>query len=194
MMALVKEKKKRMWRNSSQKHKVVGHLVLNSIDLELHPTFLDFISGGTELSFTVAVDFTGSNGNPMEPTSLHYNDPTGNPNQYVTAIRSVGDIIQDYDNDKMFPALGFGARIPPHGHVSHEFFLTLDTSNPYCQGIDGVLAAYYNSLYKVQLYGPTNFSPVINHVAKFATVYQNDASNYFILVSLQVPISAIGEP
>lgn len=38
--------------------------------------------------------------------------------------------------------------------------------NPYCAGIDGVMEAYYQSLKSVQLYGPTNFSPVINHVAR----------------------------
>ena len=175
-----KEKKK------GAKYKNSGTVILNAIDVQVVPSFLDYIQGGTQVNFTVAVDFTGSNGNPNYPESLHYKDPTGNPNQYVTAIKSVGEVIQDYDSDKMFPALGFGARIPPDGHVSHEFFLTLDTSNPYCQGIDGVLAAYYNSLYKVQLYGPTNFSPVINHVAKFATVYQNDASNYFIMVGFLI--------
>ena len=66
--------------------------------------------------------------------------------------------------------------------MSHEFFLTLDQSQPYCQGIDGVLAAYHNSLHNVQLYGPTNFSPVIRHVAKFAEAYTADPSNYFILL------------
>jgi len=49
----------------------------------------------------------------------------------------VGDIIQDYDSDKMFPALGFGARIPPQGNVSHEFFLNLQATDPYCAGIEG---------------------------------------------------------
>lgn len=39
-------------------------------------------------------------------------------------------------------------------------------TNPYCQGIDGVFQAYYQTLQTVQLYGPTNFSPVINHVAR----------------------------
>jgi hypothetical protein len=117
----------------------------------------------------------------MDPQSLHYNDPTGNPNQYITAIRSVGDIIQDYDSDKMFPALGFGARIPPDGRISHEFFLNL-TNDPYCSGIDGVLAAYYQALNGVQLYGPTNFAPVINHVANFARAFQQDPTNYFVLL------------
>lgn len=103
-------------------------------------------------------------------------------NQYVTAITSVGEIIQDYDSDKMFPALGFGARIPPNGDVSHEFFLNLSPESPFCSGIDGLLSAYYNSLYNVQLYGPTNFSPVINHVAQFASAYESDPSNYFVLL------------
>jgi len=45
----------------------------------------------------------------------------------------------------------------------------------------GVLQAYKACVRKVQLYGPTNFAPVINHVARFAEVYQ-DGSNYFILL------------
>lgn len=162
--------------------KYSGVLLVKSCSLEAQDTFLDFITSGTELSFTVAVDFTGSNGNPSDPRSLHYNDPTGAPNQYVTAIRAVGDIIQDYDSDKMFPALGFGARVPPEGRVSHEFFLNLSSASPYCAGVEGILGAYYSSLRQVQLYGPTNFSPVIRHVAQFARAYQSDPSNYFILL------------
>lgn len=38
--------------------------------------------------------------------------------------------------------------------------------NPYCNGIEGVMEAYYQSLKSVRLYGPTHFSPVINHVAR----------------------------
>jgi len=176
--ALVSQKKK---AKKGIKYKNSGTIRVNSSHLELQPTFLDFISNGTEMSFTVAVDFTASNGNPQDPRSLHYNDPTGAPNQYITAIRSVGEIIQDYDSDKLFPALGFGARIPPDGRVSHEFFLNL-TADPYCAGVDGILAAYLQSLHNVQLYGPTNFAPVINHVAKFARAYQTDPSNYFVLL------------
>lgn len=44
-------------------------------------------------------------------------------NAYGMALKAVGEIIQDYDSDKMFPALGFGARLPPDGRVSHEFAL-----------------------------------------------------------------------
>jgi len=169
-------------RKKGAKYTNSGTVILDDILIETVPSFLDYIQGGTQVNFTVAVDFTGSNGNPKHPSSLHYQDPTGRPNQYVTAITSVGEIIQDYDSDKMFPALGFGARIPPNGEVSHEFFLNLSGENPFCNGIDGLLSAYYNSLYNVQLYGPTNFSPVINHVAQFASAYESDPSNYFVLL------------
>lgn len=40
--------------------------------------------------------------------------------------------------------------------------------NPYCFGIGGVIEAYRNALRNVQLYGPTNAAPIINHVAGFA--------------------------
>ncbi|NXK55734.1 CPNE8 protein, partial [Chauna torquata] len=53
--------------------------------------------------------------------------------------------------------------------------------NPYCHGIDGVMEAYYRSLKSVQLYGPTNFAPVINHVARYASSVK-DGSQYFVLL------------
>nr|XP_021403390.1 copine-5 isoform X2 [Lonchura striata domestica] len=153
-----KKMKKKKYLNS-------GTVTLLSFTVEAEHTFLDYIRSGTQLNFTVAIDFTASNGNPSQPTSLHYLSPF-QLNAYSLALRAVGDIIQDYDSDKMFPALGFGAKIPPDGHVSHEFPLNGDASNPACHGIAGVLEAYQRSLRHVQLYGPTNFAPVVNHVAR----------------------------
>ena len=48
------------------------------------------------MNFTVAIDFTASNGNPATPNSLHYYQPNF-VNQYAGAIQAVGEIIQDYD-------------------------------------------------------------------------------------------------
>ena len=62
----------------------------------------------------------------------------GHLNQYQRAIQAVGEIVQDYDTDKYFPVLGFGARLPPaYDTVSHLFFVNGDTSNPYCYKIKG---------------------------------------------------------
>ncbi|KAK3103604.1 hypothetical protein FSP39_020468 [Pinctada imbricata] len=168
-----KKQKKKKYKNS-------GEVILLECGIHQQHTFLDYIQSGTEMNFTVAVDFTASNGNPSSPTSLHYLNPYGTPNSYAAAIQAVGEIIQDYDSDKLFPALGFGARMSD-GSVHHEFAMNFNPSNPYCQGISGVLQAYYNSLQKVQLYGPTNFAPVINHVARFAQAMPN-GTNYFVLL------------
>uniref|UniRef100_A0A8C7RKY3 Copine Vb n=1 Tax=Oncorhynchus mykiss TaxID=8022 RepID=A0A8C7RKY3_ONCMY len=136
---------------------------------------LCFLSQVTLLSFSVE-----SECNPSQSTSLHYMNPY-QMNAYAMALKAVGEIIQDYDSDKMFPALGFGAKLPPDGRVSHEFPLNGNIENPYCNGIDGILEAYHESLKTVQLYGPTNFAPVVNHVASYAAAVQ-DGSQYFVLL------------
>jgi hypothetical protein len=47
--------------------------------------------------------------------------------------------------------------------------------------LKGVLAAYKSCLTRIQLYGPTNFAPTINHVANIARTFL-DGSQYFILL------------
>lgn len=67
-----------------------------------------------------------SPGNPSQPTSLHYMSPY-QMNAYAMALKAVGEIIQDYDSDKLFPAYGFGAKLPPDGKISHAFPLVRDS-------------------------------------------------------------------
>lgn len=137
----------------------------------------------TELNFSVSIDFTASNGNPQQPMSHHYIDRSPYPrlNQYESAIISVGEIIQDYDSDQLFPALGFGAKIPPDRQLSHCFSLTFNTQNPFCAGVSGLLQAYRTAVRSVQLHGPTNFEPVIRHVMQLAS-QSLDGSLYFVLL------------
>ncbi|KAJ1524849.1 hypothetical protein ONE63_009717 [Megalurothrips usitatus] len=169
---------KQQKKSAAYKHS--GEISLVHFEKRKLYSFLDYIMSGTQLNCTVAIDFTASNGDPNSPTSLHY---TGSSelNQYEQALTAVGEIIQDYDSDKLFPVLGFGARIPPHGQVSHEFFVNMHPSYPYCEGVSGVIEAYKKCIRQIQLFGPTNFAPVVNHVAKFAEAYQN-GSQYFILL------------
>ncbi|XP_056887116.1 copine-8-like isoform X2 [Takifugu flavidus] len=170
-----KKGKKKKYINS-------GTVTLLSFKAESEYTFVDFIRGGTQLNFTVAIDFTASNGNPSQPTSLHYMSPY-QMNMYAMALKAVGEIIQDYDSDKLFPAYGFGAKLPPDGKISHAFPLNSNPENPNCMGIDGVLEAYFQSLRMVQLYGPTNFAPVISQVARCAAEV-TDGSQYFVLLMI----------
>nr|XP_018902724.1 PREDICTED: copine-8-like [Bemisia tabaci] len=164
-------------RKSSYKNS--GLMVLEFFDFRKVYSFLDYIIGGLQIHCTFAIDFTASNGDPSMPQSLHY--ISDGANQYEQALSAVGEIIQDYDCAKQFPVLGFGARLPPDGRISHEFYVNLSQNNPYCDGLKGVVDSYRSCIRQVQLYGPTNFSPVINHVAKFAAAYQ-DGSQYFILL------------
>ncbi|KAJ8010401.1 hypothetical protein DPEC_G00074690 [Dallia pectoralis] len=174
--------------NSKKKQKKKGYKNSGVVSVKLcqvvkEYSFLDYIMGGCQINFTVGIDFTGSNGDPKSPQSLHYISPQG-VNEYLTAIWSVGNVIQDYDSDKMFPAFGFGAQIPPNWQVSHEFPLNFNPTNPFCTGIEGVVGAYRVCLPQVKLYGPTNFSPIINNVARTAlqATQQTTASQYFVLL------------
>lgn len=170
-----KKEKKKDYKDS-------GEIRVEYIKIQSTYTFLDYVQGGTEIFCTVAVDFTASNGSPSKPSSLHFIN-NASMNSYEQAMWSVVSIIEDYDTDKQFPVLGFGAKIPPNGQVSHEFFVNMNPENPHCFGVRGVLDAYRNCIHLVQLYGPTNFAPVINHVAKIAQ-NNRDGSSYFILLIL----------
>jgi hypothetical protein len=134
------------------------------------------------MHFCVAIDFTASNGDPRDPRSLHYIDPyQGKANSYEIALRSVGEIIAHYDSHGMYAGYGFGAKIPPQDVVSHQFPLNGNPSHPYCQGVDALVEAYRRCINSVVLFGPTNFSPVINSTANIAKQHQ-DGHNYFVLL------------
>uniref|UniRef100_A0A674EZ18 Copine 7 n=1 Tax=Salmo trutta TaxID=8032 RepID=A0A674EZ18_SALTR len=136
-------------------------------------------------SCSVAIDFTASNGDPRNSCSLHYINPY-QPNEYLKALIAVGEICQDYDSDKRFSALGFGARIPPNYEVSHDFAINFNPEDDECEEIQGVVEAYQNCLPKIQLYGPTNVSPIISRIAKLSAGEETikDASRYHILLIL----------
>uniref|UniRef100_A0A8C8BQ91 Copine 7 n=1 Tax=Otus sunia TaxID=257818 RepID=A0A8C8BQ91_9STRI len=108
------------------------------------------------------------------------------PNEYLKALVAVGEICQDYDSDKKFSALGFGARIPPKYEVSHDFAINFNPDNDECEGIQGVVESYQSCLPKIQLYGPTNVAPIISKVARVAADEERtkEASQYFILLIL----------
>lgn len=149
-----KKSKKKKYVNS-------GRILVKRAQVSQLFTFLDYISGGCEMKLMVAIDFTASNGRHTTPGSLHYIGDPNNPNDYVKAIRLVGDILCTYDSTNRIPAFGFGAKLR-NGHVSHCFYLNEHPNNPEVDGIDGVIHHYYKTLNSVTLFGPTNFADVIN--------------------------------
>ncbi|KAJ3088594.1 Copine-8 [Quaeritorhiza haematococci] len=174
-----KKGKKKDYQNS-------GVFKVVSFSIENEVSFLDYIAGGTTISLAVAIDFTSSNGDPSHPSSLHYRDPQ-QLNQYQQAIWSVGHILEVYDTDKQFPVWGFGARFP-NGVVSHKFALNMNESAPEVFGVNGIMEAYTASFSTIQLFGPTNFSPVIRALSEriHQEVLQQTPSNapYNVLLIL----------
>lgn len=56
---------------------------------------------------------------------------------------------------------------PDMNNASHCFALNGDIFYPEVNGVQGVLNAYFASLQKVQLYGPTNFASFLDYVNGF---------------------------
>ncbi|KAG6646185.1 hypothetical protein CIPAW_08G175900 [Carya illinoinensis] len=131
--------------NSNGKHSLIGKLQKSMADLEkLHEgrsganltikshhghkkkeqySFLDYVSCGFELNLWLQLTLqVTSNGNPRNPDSLHYVDPSGQLNSYQKAIMEVGEVIQFYDSNRRFPAWGFGGKTFD-GTISHCFNL-----------------------------------------------------------------------
>ena len=134
-------------------------------------TFADYIAGGCELNVNVAIDFTGSNGDPRRPGTLHYLDPYG-LNDYQKAITAIVGILSKYDSDQMYPVWGFGAKYD--GIVSHCFQCGPTAE---ARGIQGILDAY-NGTFQTgfTMSGPTVFTDVLRKAAATAIANQQTAN------------------
>ena len=106
---------------------------------------MDYLRAGWQVSLTCAVDYTASNGEPSSPQSLHFMGPN---NQYESAIFNVGQVIEPYDSDKMFPVFGFGG-IPRHlgiNSVNHCFAMNGNMALPQINGIEQIVMTYRQTL------------------------------------------------
>lgn len=140
-----KRQKKKGCKNS-------GGISMKLWEVMVEYIFPDYIMGLCQLNFTFRVDFTSSSGDLMFPDSLHYISPNG-VNEYLTTSWSMKMVVQDYNADKMFPAFGFLAQIPPQWQVSHEFPMNFNQFNPYYKEIQDIVEAYGACLPQIKLYG-----------------------------------------
>ena len=156
-----------------------------TLTLEKEYSFLDYLRGGVQINLTIGIDYTGSNGNPNSPDSLHYIG-TNELNSYEKAIKSCGNIVAYYDYDQLFPVYGYGAKLNNSTIVNHCFAINMDNNNPEINSIDNVLYYYRQSLSQVDLYGPTYFSPIMNEMNRKAREYIESGKNdiYHILMIL----------
>jgi vacuolar-type H+-ATPase subunit F/Vma7 len=171
---LINQQKK---MKKGSKYENSGILQFDAVVYEKISSMLDYIRGGHQISLTVAIDFTASNGDPRTPNSLHYR--SNQMNHYQRAISSIGNVLDYYDSDHLYPVYGFGAKLPPNWEVSHMFHLNFQ-QDPNVFGVNGILGAYEHSVSNVILHGPTNFAPVIRTAATAAR--STAETNYHLLL------------
>jgi hypothetical protein len=141
-------------------------------------TFVDYLKAGVRLGLSIAIDFTGSNGIPTDPKSLHYIRGQ-EPNQYERAIFSCGNIMAYYDYDQLFPCYGFGAKI---NNVPTPLFNLNFNQDPNIHTIPSVIDAYHNALNSVKLWGPTHFGPIIKSTNDMIKAENNPLSYQVLMI------------
>jgi len=149
---------------------------------------VQFLQGGLQISLITCIDFTASNGDPDMPNSLHAVN-SGGLNQYQRAIRSVGDILINYDHTNLVPVYGFGGKTMfnriQNPTVSHFFPCSGDINNCAGKGIEGVFGLYQYALQNVILSGPTYFSPLLEEVINYTkSKAAMNPLNYTVLLIL----------
>ncbi|VDM55840.1 unnamed protein product [Angiostrongylus costaricensis] len=114
-------------------------------------SFLDYIVSGTQLHYEVAVDFSyGFSDIDQQRFDV----------ELQMAIRAIGGILRDYTPNRLFPAFGMGAKIPPTFHETHEFHLNFNV-DPTCRGLDGIIDAYRKAQALVTPIKTSKFTPIV---------------------------------
>ena len=171
--------------NTNIEIELISSITANiNIDSIKNYSFIDYLRGGMQINLWVVIDFTGSNGNPQNPTSLHYIGAESN--QYEIAIKACGNIVAYYDYDQKFPAFGFGGKFYNNENVDHCFPLNGNHDDPEIFGIDGILKAYRTVLNNTKLWGPTLFHYFIEYLNNSVKndVSREDYNTYNILLVL----------
>ncbi|ORX82968.1 copine-8 [Anaeromyces robustus] len=168
---IINEKKK---EKKGSKYTNSGVITFDKVERTKKFTFMDFPMGGTEMAVSFAIDFTASNGEQTSPESLHYNKPDYDPNNFYTlneyqkAISSIGFVLEPYDSNRYMEIYGYGAKFFNRPKVEFDCALTGDQNQPSVYSVAGILNTYHNVLQTVDLYGPTNFSPIIRRITNEA--------------------------
>ena len=171
--------------------------IFNNSKIYRHYTFIDYIKNGVTIKLTIGIDFTSSNKQPNDPTSLHYLG--GEMNDYELAIRACGTIVAYYDYNQLFPVYGFGAVIKGTNTANMCFNINFQ-KNPDIYTIDNVINEYHHCFDNIILAGPTEFCPLIKKVNDKIRKENNNLKYHIlmiltdgIIVDLQQTIDALVE-
>ncbi|KAF8376068.1 cpna-3, partial [Pristionchus pacificus] len=153
-------------------------LELKSVERDSGPSFFDVMRSGCDLRPSIGIDFTASNGSPLDPKALHFIHPhAGNP--YQDSIIANFSPIHLHMRDQRVSLLGFGAKVGPKLEMNNCF--QLDPSSEYVLGLRGVIETYRRASLSLQPFGPTQYADVIYHTSQFAKASVRLNMNAFYL-------------
>ena len=140
-------------------------------------SFIKLRKRGLNLEFSMAIDFTASNGPPkFDDNSLH-KIKDGFVNNYEKAIRAFYNIISSYNKNDSYYVYGFGGDV--NGEYSACF--NLNEENKKIKGIENIVNTYKDALNRIELSAGTFFAPVINKINGIVKE-ENKKYNYHILL------------
>ena len=144
----------------------------------------DYLDAGIKLAISIGIDFTASNGNPLNYGSLH--SIHGNfLNDYEKAISSCGVIVGHFDYDQIYPVFGFGAILnSSYSNATSMCFNLNFSEKPEIDRLDTVLKFYHDCIgqKKLTFSGPSYFSPLIRNVIN--RINKNNLFEYHVLMIL----------
>ena len=116
-------------------------------------------AGLNKCSLIFGIDYTNSNKFQGQKTfngkSLHELEPS-QMNPYQQVITYLGETLEEFDEDGIIPAFGFGDR-----ETKDKSVFPIKEPDGCCDGFNGVLEAYEEITPGIKLSGPTNFAPLI---------------------------------
>ncbi len=172
-----------------------GIISLDSIQMIEEKSFMDYLRNGAQFHFKVSLDYS---------TLLTFNDSTNSAqstngtidkaNTFKLIIRSLGDIIQQYEHQRLLAASGFGAVFPDNESTD---YYELDE---YFQCVEDLIANYelllksVKPLPKRKSHKMVNFEPTIcqtlQWIEKFLENERNNKLDYFILLIMTSEVNS----
>ena len=140
--------------------------------------FIKLVNKGLNLDLSIAIDFTGSNGNPENDDSLH-KIKDGFINNYEKTIRENNKIISIYNKKDKYDVYGFGAKI--NGQFK-EFFNLNRAEDPSIEGIENIILQYKKAVKDIEFSVGTHFAPIIKEVKRKLELNKDKNLNYNILL------------
>lgn len=145
------------------------------------PTFFDYVKDGEKLSLMVAIDFTESNMDPIDPNSLHYLPQNGESwNPYQTCLHTILPILLPYTIPlSSIQVLGFGAKKIGGSAVNH----CLEIAN--VKNIQELMVSYKEAAENLIFSGPTRFSGVVGRgLVEAEKRVKEDEKQYTVMLIL----------